>query len=90
MNNSYSIDELKNIKNNIDKLHENEQIEIIKLLKKNEFKYTINNNGVFINMNLLTDSIIKEILDLLDFSKVNKKKLDETIQIINQYKNSEN
>lgn len=87
MENSCSISDLKNLKQQIENLHENEQIEIIKLLKKNEFKYTLNNNGTFIVMNKLSDDIIDQINKLLTFSKENNKKLEEMIEIRNKYKN---
>lgn len=87
MENSCSISDLKNLKQQIENLHENEQIEIIKLLKKNEFKYTLNNNGTFIVMNKLSNDIIEQINKLLTFSKENNKKLEEMIEIRNKYKN---
>ena len=40
-----------------------EHIEIFKLIKKQNISYTKNNNGVFINLNKLPDSLIIKIKD---------------------------
>ena len=85
-NNSYSIEELKVLRKKIDNLSEHEQIEIYNLLKTNECKYTLNKNGVFIKMNLLPDNIINKLEEMILFSKENNKKLKETEEILNEYK----
>ena len=85
-NNIYNIEELKELRKKIDILSENEQIEIYKLLKENECKYTLNKNGVFIKMNLLPDNIINKLEEMILFSKENNEKLKETEEILNEYK----
>lgn len=72
----YSVDDLKNIKKSIEKLQENEHYEIIKILNKHNFKYSENNNGVFINMNRLSNTIILDILKFIEFCKKNKQRLE--------------
>ena len=85
-NSSYSIEELKELRKKIDSLSENEQIEIYKLFKENECKYTLNKNGVFIKMNLLPENIINKLEEMILFSHANNEKLKETEDILNEYK----
>nr|QDY52455.1 hypothetical protein 9_6 [Mimiviridae sp. ChoanoV1] len=51
-----------------------EHIEIFKLIKKQNISYTKNNNGVFINLNKMPESLILKIKDLILFS-INSKSL---------------
>ena len=53
-----------------------EHIEIFKLIKKTDISYTKNNNGVFINLNKLPESLIIKIKDLILFSINNKSLLN--------------
>ena len=71
---------LKNLKEKIQNLHDTEKIEVFKIIKKN-VKYTKNSNGVFINMNLLDDGVIKELCGFLDFIYENNKMLLEREKI---------
>ena len=63
---------LKDLQKKIALLSENEQGELYKLIKKNNCKYTLNNNGVFIILNNLEDSVLKQIENLIDYSRKNK------------------
>lgn len=85
-NNNYSIDQLKLLKNKIDNLCENEQIEIYKILKENDCTYTLNKNGLFIKMNLIDEDILKKIENSLLFFNENIQNLKETERIINNLK----
>ena len=84
--NSYSIDQLKELKNKIDNLCENEQIEIYKILKENDCTYTLNKNGLFIKMNLISDEVIKKIENSIIFFNENIKNLKETERYIDNLK----
>lgn len=64
---------LLEIKNRIDNLHENEFIEIFKIIKYNNEKFTTNNNGIFINICNLKPVSINEITKFLIFSENNNK-----------------
>ena len=58
---------LKNIRDIINTLEEHQSLEILKILDKNDFKYTQNKNGIFLNMCKLDDNIIKCVVDYLRF-----------------------
>ena len=62
---------IQNAKN----LHKFEQIQIFKILKKFQVKYSENSNGIFINLNYLTENIIDKILDFVNFCIKNKDSL---------------
>lgn len=67
------IERLKNIRDQITALDKNQQHEIFKLVrKKQDNRYTENNNGIFINMNKLDPETIKNIESFLEFSRQNK------------------
>ena len=69
----FSIIELKKIKNIINKLENYQLIEIIKIIDKYNFKYTQNNNGIFLDMTKLDNTILDEIYKYLNFiNKINK------------------
>ena len=63
--------ELKELKDIIGQLEEFQKVEIYKIIKNNEIKYTSNKNGVFINMKLITPRCIEEINNYLKFIKIN-------------------
>ena len=67
MNNS-NLDLSKYIQNNISKLCPIELDEIFKILHDNNCKYTLNNNGIFVNLNWIDSDIIKKISDYISFS----------------------
>lgn len=52
-----------------------EHIEIFKILKKYNIKYSENSNGIFINLNYLDNKIIDEIFKFIYFCIKNKEKL---------------
>ena len=71
-NNEEIIDEnyRKYLKNLLEKIHlldTYEYIEIYKIIKKNNIKYTMNKNGIFLNMLKLDKQTIFEIEDFLNY-----------------------
>ena len=62
------VQELENMKTKIESLSKNHQIEILKLMKKNN-KVIINENknGVFINLSFLPDDVLQDIREYLNF-----------------------
>ena len=64
--------ELKNLRNEIIKLEEFQQFEILKILDKHNIKYTQNKNGLFLNMKILDIICIKNINEFLLFISNNK------------------
>lgn len=72
--NKISSEKLKELRNTISNLEVCEQSEILKIIDKNNIKFTENKNGVFINMNKLTDKVIEDIDAFIVFVKNNYKK----------------
>ena len=69
--NSLCVSELKRLKERIDTLEMCEHVELLKIFIKNDVRYTENSNGIFINMNKLSDNCITEINKFLDFINKN-------------------
>tara|TARA_B100001093_G_scaffold510805_1_gene577368 strand:- start:985 stop:1239 length:255 start_codon:yes stop_codon:yes gene_type:complete len=69
-----SIKKLKELRDVITELEVCEQAEILKIIERNKIKYTENKNGVFINMNKLTDNAISDIESFIEFVNNNYKK----------------
>ena len=55
--------------------------ELFKILQKNNCDYTINNNGIFLNLSWLNSSILNQIELFINFCKESKKELDKYEQI---------
>ena len=68
----YSDIELKVLRNKLSNLEEFQQIEIFKIITKNNIKYTKNNNGIFLNMKLITDTCLNDMNKYLVFIENNK------------------
>ena len=69
-----SIKKLKELRDVITELEVCEQAEILKIIERNKIKYTENKNGVFINMNKLTDTAVLDIESFIEFVNNNYKK----------------
>ena len=70
----YNHTEKKNLVKKIEKLtSKNQYKQVFKILKLNGIKITQNSNGVFFNMNDLTNDVLKKIDDFLD-SVLNQEK----------------
>ena len=72
--NCRSIKRLKELRDTITELDVCEQSEVLKIVEKNNIKFTENKNGVFINMNKLNDAAIEEIEKFLEYIDNNYKK----------------
>ena len=72
--NKVSIKKLKELRDIITDLEVCEQAEILKIVEKNKAKFTENKNGVFINMNKLSDKAIEDIETFLEYIQNNYKK----------------
>lgn len=72
---SKDLSEIKDLKSKIENLEATEQYEIIKILNNNNYNYTKNNNGYFINMNNIPQKVIDEINTFIDFSNKNNELL---------------
>ena len=72
---SKDLSEIKDLKSKIENLEATEQYEIIKILNNNNYNYTKNNNGYFINMNNIPQKVIDEINTFIEFSNKNNELL---------------
>jgi len=57
---------------NIKELHEEQLIEVYKIIKLNNIKHTINSNGIFIDLKLISNDITIEIINLIKYLKNTK------------------
>jgi hypothetical protein len=57
----------KLIQTNINKLTNDELIELFKIIKNNNINFTKNNNGVFLNLNWLTKEQLNKINNYISF-----------------------
>ena len=68
------IKKIKELRDTISNLDICEQTEILKIIEKYNIKYTENKNGIFINMNKLSQKVIDEIEQFIEFFENNYKK----------------
>ena len=69
----FSNDEMKELKKTISELHENELIEVFKIIKNDTDKFTENRNGIFINMSKLNVLTLIKLQEFVNFCNENKK-----------------
>ena len=67
MNESYNY-----IIDNVPELVDDQLIEIYKIIKMNNIKHTINSNGIFIDLKIISNEIIIEIINLIKYLKKTK------------------
>ena len=70
-----NIKELKELRERIKNLETCEHIEIVKIIIKNNVKFTENSNGIFVNMNKLDETSLEEIKSFLSFINNNLNKI---------------
>ena len=91
MNEDFDIDNLefkkKYIIDTIKNFSKVEHIEIFKIFKKYNVKYTENSNGIFVNLNILNESIINKIETFVNFCIANKDYLNAEKSKIEKMKN---
>ena len=73
----YNNEKLKEIRKKLTNLQESEYIEIFNIIRGDTDKYTINNYGVHVNMGKLSISTLNKLEEFIEFSAMNKAKLDE-------------
>jgi len=99
MNTTLEYSEIKLLKENIELLHETEHIEILKILIKNNEKFTENKNGIFINTSKIGNETLLCIYKFVQYclsnsnlleqnSSIYDKKLTDKIDIISDYTNN--
>tara|TARA_Y100001970_G_C14220205_1_gene852180 strand:+ start:2254 stop:2559 length:306 start_codon:yes stop_codon:yes gene_type:complete len=73
----FNIKEKKQLVKDISNLNKIEHIEIFKIFKKDNIKYTENSNGIFINLNKVDDKTLLKVRNFLNFYNNNNKKLND-------------
>lgn len=63
----YLNSDLENIKKTIEKMSKSHHIEIANILKENNILLNENNNGIFINLSNLSNSVLKSLEDYINF-----------------------
>lgn len=63
-----NMEELRDLKDKIEMLSKSYQIEIGRLLKQNNITINENKNGVFINLSLIDEPILKQLTDYLEYA----------------------
>ena len=73
----FNIKEKKQLVKDISNLNKIEHIEIFKIFKKDNIKYTEDSNGIFINLNKVDDKTLLKVRNFLNFYNNNNKKLND-------------
>ena len=73
----FDINEKKQLIKDITQLKKVEHIEIFKIFKKDNIKYTENNNGIFINISKIPDITLHKVKKFLSFYNKNNKQLND-------------
>lgn len=80
--------ELIQIKNSIEKMNKNHQIEIFKIINKNNIDFNENQNGIFVNLTNLNTDILQEIKDYIIFVNKQNNFLNKQEEIKENYINN--
>jgi hypothetical protein len=76
-----TVDRCKNIEKMVKNLSNTQLEELFKIVQKNNCKYTLNNNGVFLNLSWIDDRILREIELFISFCEKSKNELDRYEQL---------
>lgn len=74
------------IKKVIDEFTEDQQIEIFKIIKYYDEYYSSNNNGIFINLDNISDKCKNDIITFINYSKQNNECLQKMESNLDKYK----
>lgn len=77
-NTEIEIDEKYKMVNDLKKLSKDVHIELFYFFKENKIKYTLNKNGVFININDIENDILVKLRDKIKFYLKNEEKLNNS------------
>ena len=86
MNKDINIDELKNLRNLIDNIDEFHHKKIFEIIKKYNMNYSKNKNGIFINMNNLSQPVLDELKNYLLYIDKQEKTFSDIENIKNEFK----
>ena len=81
------IDNLKKLRDIIEKMNKIQQVHILKILKDNNIEYSENNNGIFVNMTLLDKDTIHRIHNFIKYVHLQEHQLESIEDIKAKYHN---
>ena len=81
-----SIDELKKLNKTVSNLNEIHHKKIFEIIQLNNIKFSENRNGVFINLNNLSDKILDEIQKYIDYVNIQEKNISNFESMKNEFK----
>lgn len=85
--NTYTVSELDYIRENIEKMNRFYQIEALRLLSKHkDVTLNENKNGTLINLSELTNPVIVELLDFIEYVNKQEKNLMDVEKMKESYK----
>tara|TARA_B100000035_G_C21022320_1_gene564584 strand:+ start:1037 stop:1408 length:372 start_codon:yes stop_codon:yes gene_type:complete len=86
--NIMDISYLEGLKKTVEKLDKHHQVEILKILIKNDTKINENKSGIFINMSTLEKSIIEEMEKYIEYIKEQETNLNKTESQKQEFRNT--
>ena len=72
----YTIMAIKQLRDTIENMEKIHQLQILEICNKHNVQYTENVNGIFINMTLLDETILKAIHEYMNYIYLQQKQLD--------------
>ena len=82
------MERLKTLKEKLQELSKFHQIEVFKILKKNNIQYTENRNGIFVNMNELSKPVLSLLNEYLNYVETQQDHLEFIEKKKEHYKQS--
>lgn len=82
------IDNLKKIRDIIEKMNKIQQVHILKILKDNNIEYSENSNGIFVNMTLLNNQTLTRIQNFIKYVHLQEEQLETVEDIKTKYHNT--
>jgi hypothetical protein len=82
------IDNLKKIRDMIEKMNKIQQVHILKILKDNKIEYSENSNGIFVNMTLLNNETLIRIQNFIKYVDLQEVQLETFEDIKTKYHNA--
>lgn len=88
MDYSEKIDVLTKLKESIENMDKNNQIEVLRLFHKNQVILNENKNGVYVNLTELNHDTLSHIYKFVDYIDSQENKLNQEETIKQEYKNT--
>ncbi len=79
-------DFLSQLKDNIERMHKVNQIEVLRILKKQNAKINENKNGILVNLTFLQKDLLKELCDYVKYVQEQENLINMDEQQKNEFK----